>query len=97
MGTLTVGSGGENATFTELRSTCGAFGLTLALSIAAPDVRKCLGATDTRHIAIDLNAGELVSSSVQPDDATGQCVLAALGGGKLQSLSCAIEADVSRD
>ena len=95
MGTLSVGADGGRATFSNLQATCGAFRLTMALTVAAEDVSQCLGAGDARHVVLELAAGQVVTSSATPDDAKGRCVTAALGE-KLQGLTCALEADVSR-
>lgn len=93
---LTVGADGAQVTFRGLRSTCGAFWLTMGLTASAADVSRCLGESEERHIAIELDAGRLAAARLTPDDGEARCVAAALGSGKLNSLSCSLEAHVSR-
>jgi hypothetical protein len=93
---LTVGADGAQATYRDLRSTCGAFGLTMALTVSAADVSGCLDEAEQRHIAIELDQGRLVASRGSPDDAKAACIASVLGSGKLSGLTCSLEADVSR-
>lgn len=96
IGSLTIGSGDETATFTDVRSTCNAFRLALAFGTAAADVRRCLPASETRRVHLEVENGLPTSSSVDPDDDKGRCVTTALRGAHLDGLSCALEATVSR-
>jgi TPR repeat protein len=96
IGSLTIGSGDQTATFKDVRSTCSAIPLSLAFGAAAADVRECLSGSDTRRVSVAVRGGRLASSSVAPDDAAGRCVTSALGRAPLGDLSCAFEATVSR-
>jgi hypothetical protein len=93
---LTIGSGGESVDLRDLRSTCNPLTLTLALSAGAPQMRKCLPEGETRRVSLEIEAGTLVSSRVEPDDAIARCVVEALAKAPLGSLTCAFEADASR-
>ena len=94
VGSLTIGAGGETATFTDVRSTCNAFRLALAFGSAAADVRRCLPATEKRSVYLEVENGRVTSSTVDPDDDMGRCVLTALGGAQLGGLTCVLEAGV---
>lgn len=96
MGSLTVGAGGETATFTDLRSTCSAFRLTLGLGSAAAGVRRCLTGQETRRVHLDLAEGAIAAASADPDDEAGRCVTRALGNASFSGLTCSLEATVAR-
>lgn len=96
IGSLTIGSGEQTATFRNVRATCGPFPLSLTFGVAAAGVRECLSDADTRRVTISVVEGKLASSSVEPDDATGRCVASALGRAPLRDLTCTFEAAVSR-
>ena len=40
--------------------------------------------------------GRITSSSVEPDDRVGRCVISALSRTHIDGLTCSLEADVSR-
>ena len=96
IGSLTIGSGDETATFADVRSTCNAFRLALAFGTAAADVRACLPGSESRRVQLEVEAGRVTSASVDPDDDAGRCVVQALRDAQLQGLTCALQASVSR-
>lgn len=96
IGSMQVGQGNETATFSDVRSSCGMLQLTVAFSAAAAPIRQCLGATDTRRVTLVVEDGLVTSSSVEPDDAAGRCVVSAMGRAHVKGLTCGLEADVSR-
>lgn len=96
IGSLTIGSGDQTATFEEVRSTCSALPLGLAFGAAAGAVRACLDADAVRRVSLAVDGGRVVSSRVEPDDVAGRCVATALGRAPLGSLTCVFEANVSR-
>ena len=96
IGSMQVGQGGETATFSNVRSSCGMLQLTLALGSAAAPLRQCLGASDTRRIVLVTEDGQITASSVEPDDSVGRCVISALGHARIKGLTCRLEAEVSR-
>lgn len=96
IGSMQVGQGGETATFSNVRSSCGMLQLTLALGAAAAPLRQCLGASDTRRIVLVTEDGQITASSVEPDDSVGRCVISALGHARIKGLTCRLEAEVSR-
>jgi hypothetical protein len=96
IGSLTIGSGEQTATFGDVRSSCNAFRLALAFGTAAADVRQCLPGSDSRRVQLEVEAGQVISASVDPDDDAGRCVVQALRDAQLQGLTCALQASVSR-
>jgi hypothetical protein len=96
IGSLTIGSGDETATFTDVRSTCNALRLALAFGTAAAEVRKCLPDAESRRVRLDVDAGQVTSATVDPDDEKGRCVAQALSGAQLTGLTCTLHASVSR-
>ncbi len=86
----------ENATFSDVHSSCGMLQLTLAFGSAAASVRQCLGDSDTRRVTLVAEDGRIASSSVEPDDSVGRCVISALGRAHIEGLSCRLEASISR-
>jgi hypothetical protein len=96
MGSLTVGAGDETATFTDLRSTCSAFRLTLGLGSAAAGIRHCLAAQESRRVRLALEDGAIAAATADPDDEAGRCVAQALGDARFSGLTCKLEATVSR-
>lgn len=95
-GSLTIGSGGETATFTDTRATCGPIELTIALGVSAAGVRSCLEPGVSRAVLLQLDGGRVLTSSVTPDDAVGRCVLDVFRATPLGTLTCTLEASVSR-
>ncbi len=96
VGSMQVGQGDETATLNNVRASCGMLQLTLAFSVAAPSIRQCLGTSDTRRVRLLIENGHVTSSSVEPDDSVGRCVVGALDRARIESLTCRLEADVSR-
>jgi hypothetical protein len=96
IGSMQIGQGDETATFSDVRSSCGMFKLTLAFGSAAAPVRQCLGGSDTRRVTLVVEDGRIASSSVDPDDAIGRCVTNALARARVDGLTCKLEAIVSR-
>ena len=96
IGSLTIGQGGETATFSNVRSSCRMFQVMVAFGSAAAPIRQCLGASDTRRVALVAEDGRITSSSVEPDDSVGRCVVSALDRAHIDGLTCSLEADVSR-
>lgn len=97
IGSMKIGQGSETATFSDVNSSCGMLQLTLAFGSAAASVRQCLGDSDTRRITLVAEDGRIASSSVEPDDSVGRCVISALGRPHIEGLSsCRLEASVSR-
>jgi hypothetical protein len=96
VGSLTIGARDETATFREVRSTCHTLRLAVAFGTAAPGVRRCLPAPETRRVRLEIEDGRVTSSRADPDDDMGRCVTAALAGAQLAGLTCTLEANVSR-
>ena len=96
IGSMQIGQGGETATFSDVRASCGMFRLTLAFGVAAAPVRQCLGDSETRRVVLFIEDGRTTSSSVEPDDAAGSCVVSALSRANIKGLTCWLEASVSR-
>ena len=96
IGSLTIGAGHETATFTDVRSTCNAFRLALAFGTAATDVRQCLPGAESRRVQLEIDAGQVTSATVDPNDEAGRCVVQALAGAQLSGLTCTLQTSVSR-
>jgi TPR repeat protein len=96
IGSMKVGQGSETATFSDVRASCGMLQLTQAFGSAAAPLRQCLASSDTRRVTLMLEDGRITSSSVDPDDTVGRCVMSALGRAHLAGLTCKLEAGVSR-
>jgi len=96
IGSLTIGSGDETATFSDVSSTCDAPRLVLAFGTAVADLRRCLPGDERRHIRLEVENGRATSWTADPDDDAGRCVTTALRSAHLGGLTCAIEAIASR-
>ena len=96
IGSLQIGQGDETATFSNVRSSCGMLQVMVAFGTAAAPIRQCLGASDVRRLALIAEDGRITSSSVEPDDSVGRCVVSALSRAHIDGLTCRLEADVSR-
>ncbi len=96
IGSMQIGQGDETATFSNVRSSCGMLQVTFAFGSAAAPIRQCLGASDTRRLALVAEDGRITSSSVEPHDRVGRCIISALARARIEGLTCRLEADVSR-
>ncbi len=93
---MTVGADGAQATYRGLESTCSPFRLTIALTASAPEVSACLEEADARRIAVQMENGKVVAAKAAPNDEKARCLVAALGAGKFQGLTCVLSAEISR-
>ncbi len=96
IGSMQIGQGNETATFSDVRSSCGVLQLTVAFGSAAAPLRQCLGGSDTRRVTLTIEDGRIASSSVDPNDGTGRCVISALARARIDGMTCELEASVSR-
>ncbi len=96
IGSMQIGQGDETATFSDVSSSCGMLGLTVAFASAAAPLRQCLGASDTRRVTLTIEDGRIASSSVSPNDSTGRCVSSALARARIEGMTCELEASISR-
>ena len=61
VGTMTVGTGGRTATFSDIRATCGMLQLTFTVTAAAADVRQCLSGGEQRRVFFEMRSGTTVA------------------------------------